>query len=223
LFNCLENIDEVINREREEKLPEFDYQVAMLSLPYILNMKSSKDIPLDEPYLKPLNRFKELDIEKKKGIINVGINWSASITGESYDGKVFDIKYLEPLFKHKKIQVYNLQVGPESQDLVDAGYEKDVIDLTSSLKTFEHTAYLINQLDLVISSDTSVAHLSGALNKEVWIPLQKMPDWRWLKKGEKSIWYKSAKLFRQKTVRQWDSVFQSVFAKMSKQFKIRIK
>jgi len=68
-----------------------------------------------------------------------------------------------------------------------------------------------------------VAHLAGAMNKKVWIPLQKMPDWRWGKKGEKSIWYKSAKLFRQKTVRQWDSVFQSIYAKMSKQFKIRIK
>ena len=223
LFKSLENIDEVISREDEENLPNFDYQVSVLSLTHILNMKSAKDIPLDEPYLKPLNSFEELDIKKQKGIINIGINWSASITGESYEGKVFDIKYLEPLFKHKKIQVYNLQVGPESKDIIDAGYQDDIIDLTSSLKSFEHTAYLINQLDLVISSDTSVAHLAGALNKEVWVPLQKMPDWRWLKKGEKSIWYKSAKLFRQKTVRQWDSVFQSIFAKMSKQFKIRIK
>jgi len=223
LFKSLPNIYSVISRESENKLPDFDYQVSILSLPYILNMKLSKDIPLDEPYLKPLNIFNELDIKKQKGIINIGINWSASITGESYDGKVFDIKYLEPLFKHKRIQVYNLQVGQESADIIDAGFENDLIDLTSELKSFEHTAYLINQLDLVISSDTSVAHLAGALNKEVWIPLQKMPDWRWLKKGEKSIWYKSAKLFRQKTVRQWDSVFQSVFAKMSKQFKIRIK
>ena len=223
LFKCLENIEDVISREDIENLPKFDFQVSILSLPFVLAMKSKKDIPLDEPYLKPLNRFENLDIKKEKGIINIGINWSASITGESYDGKVFELKYLEPLFKHKKIQVYNLQVGPESQDIIDAGYQDDIIDLSSSLKSFEHTAYLINQLDLVISSDTSVAHLAGALDKEVWIPLQKMPDWRWLKKGEKSIWYKSAKLFRQKTVRQWDSVFQSIFAKMSKQFKIRIK
>jgi len=221
LFKNLDGIDEVVYRE--DKTPAFDYQVALLSLPYVFKMKTSKDIPLDEPYLKYNKEYKDLKIQKKKGIINIGINWSASVTGESYDGKVFDLKYLEPLMKHNKINVYTLQIGQESKDIKDNGYEKDIIDLTQHIKSFDHTAYLISQLDLVISSDTSVAHLAGALNKEVWIPLQKMPDWRWGKKGEKSIWYKSAKLFRQKTVRQWDSVFQSIYAKMSKQFKIRIK
>ena len=221
LFKNLDGIDEVVYRE--DKTPIFDYQVALLSLPYVFKMKTSKDIPLDEPYLKYNNEYKELKIQKKKGIINIGINWSASVTGESYDGKVFDLKYLEPLMKHNKINVYTLQIGEEAKDIQKNGYEKDIIDLTQHIKSFDHTAYLISQLDLVISSDTSVAHLAGALNKEVWIPLQKMPDWRWGKKGEKSIWYKSAKLFRQKTVRQWDSVFQSIYAKMSKQFKIRIK
>ena len=221
LFENLDGIDEVVYRE--DKTPAFDYQVALLSLPYVFKMKTSKDIPLDEPYLKYNKEYKELKIQKKKGIINIGINWSASITGESYDGKVFDLKYLEPLMKHNKINVYTLQIGEEAKDIKENGYEKDIIDLTQHIKSFDHTAYLISQLDLVISSDTSVAHLAGALNKEVWIPLQKMPDWRWGKKGEKSIWYKSAKLFRQKTVRQWDSVFQSIYAKMSKQFKIRIK
>lgn len=82
---------------------------------------------------------------------------------------------------------------------------------------------MVKQLDLVISSDTSVAHLCGAINAPVWIPLQKYPDWRWTNKGEDTKWYPSAKLFRQKTARVWDSVFQSLYAKLSKQFKIKIK
>ena len=81
----------------------------------------------------------------------------------------------------------------------------------------------MNELDLVISSDTSVAHLAGALNKPVWIPLQKVPDWRWQNKGEISAWYPSAKLFRQKTARSWDSVFQSIYAKIFSNYKIKIK
>ena len=101
-------------------------------------------------------------------------------------------------------------------------YDK-VIDLTSKLTDFNKSAYLMSQLDLVISSDTSVAHLAGAINKEVIVPLQKVPDWRWENKGDKSYWYPSAKLFRQKTQRVWNSVFQSIYAKMNKEYKVRLK
>ena len=221
LFKNLEYIDDVVSRDNDI-LPIFDYQVSMLSLPYVLDMKTVKDIPLEEPYLFAPKQS-DIVIPKEKGIINVGINWSASVTGESYEGKVFDLKYFEPLLKNKRIKVYSLQVGSEKEDIKKCGFENDIIDLTDKLTDFSQTAALIDQLDLVISSDTSVAHLAGAMDKKVWIPLQKMPDWRWLKKGEKSIWYKSAKLFRQKTARQWDGVFQSILAKMNKEYKLRLK
>ena len=221
LFKDLDYVDEIVSRDKD-KTPQFDYQVSMLSLPYVLEMKSAKDIPLSEPYLFA-PKDTDIKIPKKKGVIDVGINWSASVTGDSYEGKVFDIKYFEPLLKNKKVNLYSLQVGPEKEDIKKAGFEDDIIDMTDKLTDFSKTASLIDQLDLVISSDTSVAHLSGAMDKEVWIPLQKMPDWRWLKKGEKSIWYKSAKLFRQKTARQWDGVFQSILAKMDREYKLNLK
>lgn len=89
------------------------------------------------------------------------------------------MKYFEPLFLNKRIKVYSLQVGPQSKDIKKYGFENNIVDLSAELDSFAKTASLINQLDIVISSDTSVAHLSGALNKEVWIALQKVPDWRW--------------------------------------------
>jgi hypothetical protein len=113
-------------------------------------------------------------------------------------------------------------VGDGSEDIKKLGFEDKIIDLTDKLTDFSKTAYLIDNLDLVISSDTAVAHLSGALNKQVWIPLQKIPDWRWTNKGETTKWYPSAKLFRQKTARVWEGVFQSLNAKLSKQYKIKI-
>jgi hypothetical protein len=116
-----------------------------------------------------------------------------------------------------------LQVGVEKQDIRKLNYEDKIIDLSDKLTNFNKTASLMKQLDLVISSDTSVAHLAAALDLEVWVPLQKVPDWRWLNKGEKTPWYNSAKLFRQKTARVWDGVFQSIFAKLNKKFKIKIK
>ena len=105
-----------------------------------------------------------------------------------------------------------------------AGLNPEITPLLKSKDAFSptKTASLINELDLVISSDTAVAHLTGALNKPVWIPLQKIPDWRWTNKGETTKWYPSAKLFRQKTARVWEGVFQSLNAKLSKQFKIKI-
>lgn len=219
--NSFENIDIFYGRDSDE-IPAFDYHFPMLSLPYLFEVKSIKDFPTKDPYLF-VKEESDLEIEKKEGMIDVGICWSASVTGESYDGKVFDIEYFRPLIEHKKFNVYSLQVGPEKQDLVKAGLDDKVIDITNKLTDFNKTAYLMNQLDFVISSDTSVAHLAGAIGKEVWVPLQKFPDWRWENKGESSYWYKSAKLFRQKTSRVWDGVFQSIYAKINKQFKVRIK
>ncbi|AXX87333.1 tetratricopeptide repeat protein [Malaciobacter marinus] len=218
LFKTIEEIDILVNRS--EDTPIFDYHLPIMSMPFILNMKSLNDLPKQMPYLKALDD-ESLKIKKDKKKIDIGICWSASITGESYDGKVFDLKYLEPLINHPKINLYSLQVGKENEHIKKYGYENEIIDLTDKLTDFSKTASLIKQLDLVISSDTSVAHLCGAINAPVWIPLQKYPDWRWTNKGESTKWYPSAKLFRQKSNRAWDSVFQSLYAKLSKQFKIK--
>ncbi len=211
LFKSIEEID--ILTHRNEPTPEFDYHLPIMSMPKLLNMKTNKDLPKQNPYLFAL-KDKELEVEKEKGKINIGICWSASITGESYDGKVFDLKYFEPILNSDKINVYTLQVGPENEDIKKLGFEDKIIDVTNKLTDFSKTASLMKELDLVISSDTSVAHLAGALDVPIWIPLQKVPDWRWGNKGETTPWYPSAKLFRQKTSRVWDSVFQSIYDKL---------
>lgn len=219
LFKCLEEID--ILTDRSENTPSFDYHLPMMSMPYVLGIKNIKELKQHKGYLKA-KKDDTFKVTKKKGTLNIGICWSASVTGESYDGKVFDLNYLEKLVKSKKVNVYSLQVGPEKEDIKKFGFENDIIDLTEQLIDFSKTASLINELDLVISSDTSVAHLTGALNKPIWVPLQKIPDWRWQNKGEKSLWYPSAKLFRQKTNRVWDSVFQSIYDKLFSNFKIKV-
>ncbi len=219
LFKCIDEIDILTNRS--EPTPAFDYHLPIMSMPYILKIKSTSQIPFKDGYLKA-KEDEEFKLEKKNGELNIGICWSASVTGESYEGKVFDLKYFERLINSDKVNVYSLQVGPENEDIKKLGYEDKVIDLTNKLADFSKTASLMNELDLVISSDTSVAHLAGALNKKVWIPLQKVPDWRWQNKGEKSQWYASAKLFRQKTYKVWDSVFQSIYDKLSSNFKIKV-
>ncbi|MFA9372921.1 MAG: tetratricopeptide repeat protein [Poseidonibacter sp.] len=219
LFRLIPQIDILTNRK--EKTPEFDFHLPIMSMPYVLGIKTVKDIPNNIPYLFS-KEDQELKLLKEENKINIGICWSASITGESYDGKVFDLKFLDKLINSENINVYTLQVGPENEDIKKYNYEDKIIDLTSKLTDFSKTASLLNELDLVISSDTSVAHLAGALNVPVWIPLQKVPDWRWQNKGNKSPWYPSAKLFRQKTARVWDGVFQSICDNIYQNFKIKI-
>lgn len=219
VFKTIDEIDVIV--DRSEETPAFDYQLSIMSMPFILDMKSIDELPKKMPYLKAIFD-KDLEIKKEKDKINIGICWSASLTGESYEGKVFDLKFFEPLMNNPKINLYSLQVGDGSEDIKRLGFEDKIIDLTHKLTDFSKTASLINELDLVISSDTAVAHLTGALNKPVWIPLQKIPDWRWTNKGETTKWYPSAKLFRQKTAKVWESVFQSINAKLSKQYKIKI-
>ena len=223
LFKGIKEID--ILTHRNEPTPEFDYHLPIMSMPKLLNMKTKKDLPKQNPYLfvqEAKEIDKDLEIKSKKGHISIGICWSASVTGESYDGKVFDLKYFEPFLNNDKITLYSLQVGPENEDIKKLGFEDKIVDLTDKLTDFSKTASLMKELDLVISSDTSVAHLAGALNVPVWIPLQKIPDWRWENKGEISPWYPSAKLFRQKNARSWESVFQSIYAKIFTNFKIKI-
>lgn len=220
LFKSIKEIDVLVGRS--EKTPDFDVHLPIMSMPYVLDMKSIKDLPKNKAYLSAKVN-KEFNVKSEKGKINIGICWSASVTGESYEGKVFDLKFLDSIILSDKINVYSLQVGPENEDIKKLGYENNIIDLTDKLTDFSKTASLMKSLDLVISSDTSVAHLAGALNVPVWIPLQKTPDWRWGNKGEISLWYPSAKLFRQKSARIWDSVFQSMTAKLYKSFRIKIK
>jgi hypothetical protein len=82
----------------------------------------------------------------------------------------------------------------------------DILQFGEVLKPFTETAALIGALDLVISVDTSMAHLAGALGKPFWVPLSYVPEWRWLLKREDSPWYPTARLFRQDEGRAWDGV-----------------
>jgi ADP-heptose:LPS heptosyltransferase len=85
------------------------------------------------------------------------------------------------------------------------GLDDKVIDLTKDLNSFDDTASLVQQMDLVITSDTSVAHLAGGLGVELWVLLTKYPDWKWENKGDSSYWYNNTTLFRQKTSMIWEA------------------
>jgi hypothetical protein len=127
---------------------------------------------------------------------------------------------LLPLFSMPGVAFYSLQIQPEggppkalrNAGLLDAG----IIDLTASIADFADTAALISELDLIITVDTAVAHLAGALGRSVWTLLPFVSEWRWSRDTEDTPLYPTMRLFRQPAPGDWDSVIHRVFEELGK-------
>ncbi len=219
LFEELSYVDDVVSRD--EELPYFDYQISLMSLPYFY--KTTKEsIPNFSPYIE--TKSKELFLNVDKKMINIGLVWGGSNTNENHTNRVLELKKFMPILNHKKINLYSLQVGEDVNEIKKLELKDDqIVDLSDRLTDFSITASVIKQLDLVISSDTSVAHLAGALDANTWVLLQKIPDWRWMMDRKSSLWYPSMKLFRQSKKGEWEDVYGEVFKALEKKYKIDIK
>ena len=114
-----------------------------------------------------------------------------------------------PLFLFKDIQFLGLQKG-NAAGQIDGFQEANVCNLGPDLETFADTAAVLAQLDLLISVDTSVAHLAGAMGMPVWMLLPHVPDWRWGLAGKHTFWYPTMTLFRQPRAKDWGSVVSEV-------------
>ena len=139
----------------------------------------------------------------------IGIAWAGNAKHIRDRERSIDLRSLLPLLDvdatfvslQKEIRAADMATLKESADIIHFGHE---------LESFSDTAALISHLDLVISVDTAIAHLAGALGKPVWILLTHVPDWRWLLDRDDSPWYPTARLFRQSETREWNSVIARV-------------
>lgn len=189
-----------------EELPPFDLQVPLLSLPYLFGT-TLETVPCDVPYLAPPPERPALwraKLPADQGF-KVGVVWGGKPVPDPF--RSCTLKALAPLAAIPGVSLYSLQVGEGG---AHAGDCPGLIDLTAGIRDFGDTAALICRLDLVISIDTSVAHLAGALGKPVWLLLPKACDWRWLMGREDSPWYPTMRLFRQKRQGEWGEVVERV-------------
>ena len=124
--------------------------------------------------------------------------------------KACSLETLSDLSQCKDITFYSLQKGDAAGQAKSPPGGMNLIDYTDEIYDFSDTAALIENLDLVISVDTAVAHLAGALGKPVWTLLPFVPDWRWLLNREDSPWYPTMRLFRQPSSGDWKSVIERV-------------
>jgi uncharacterized protein (TIGR03032 family) len=209
------------------QLTEFDTYVPLLSLPHVFGT-TLETIPAKLPYLDValLRRRKTVPLpplppgrsegihsigrEREQEILKVGLVWAGSPTHKNDRHRSCPLTEFLPVLRILGIAFYSLQKGERSQDLRQLPLECAVHDLEALSQGFGDTALRLDQLDLLISVDTSVAHLAGALGKRVWLLLCQVPDWRWGLDGETTPWYPDMRLFRQTRDGDWAGVMTRV-------------
>ncbi|NET41067.1 MAG: tetratricopeptide repeat protein [Okeania sp. SIO2B3] len=207
LFTTVSGIDELLIRG--EKLPDFDLQIPLMSLPSILGT-TLKTIPPEIPYLSvPKSIDFPIPLAPEENL-KVGICWQTNSTTETSQVRSCPVEYLQPIINIDTVNFYILQKEVSSTDLEWLNSQTKIHNLSSSFNDLADTAAAIKQLDLVITIDTVIAHLAGALGKPVWVILNFDSDWRWLIDREDSPWYPTMRLFRQPKINDWDSVFKQV-------------
>ena len=208
LMTTLVGATQVISRGNP--LPDFDFQCPLLSLPLACGTRH-ETIPSVTPYLRaPVKALKSWQARLgPKCRPRIGLVWSGRPTHKNDQNRSISLRSLIPLLDIEATFV-SLQKDVRADDARVLKDQSDLLLFDDALKNFSDTAALISNLDLVISVDTSVAHLAGALAKPVWALLPFMPDWRWLLDRNASPWYPTARLFRQDDARAWDNVIARV-------------
>jgi len=191
-------------------LPEFDLHCPLLSLPGVFETRL-ETIPSLMRYLHALpHQVMEWDTRLgKRTRPRIGLAWSGNAAHHRDQIRSINLSALSILLDVDATFI-SVQKDVRPADAAALGERKDLIQIADELRDFSDTAALISNLDLVISVDTSVAHLAGALGRPVWILLPYLPDWRWLLDRDTSPWYPTARLFRQDHARSWDGVISNV-------------
>lgn len=209
LMRGLEGVDAVI--AQGDPLPEFDLHCPLLSVPRAA-ATTLETVPRQVPYLAPPSELAAAwaaRLAKDRGW-RVGLAWAGSRAHKRDLVRSLSFAQLDRVLEVPGVSFYSLHHELDEPDAQRVGARPNLTHFGSGLAGFDATAGLIAQLDLVISVDTALAHLAGALGRPLWVLLAYTPDWRWLLDRDESPWYPSARLFRQRSPRAWDEVLARV-------------
>ena len=208
LFGSLRGVDQIVCPGDEP--PDFEVYRGIMSMPLIFGT-TLETVPNQVPYLRAdaskVRRWRKI-IEP--GGVRVGLVWAGAGGYGNDKNRSMTLERLAPLSRVEGVRFYSLQKGDAAAQAQSPPEGMEVLDLSAELTDFSETAAAIENLDLVITVDTAVGHLAGALNKPVWLMIPFFPDWRWMLTRTDSPWYPSMQLFRQQTRGDWDSVVQRV-------------
>jgi hypothetical protein len=191
--------------------PHHDYRAPMLSLPRLFGTDLAS-IPGDTPYVRVDERRRAAWHDRMRGHegINVGLAWAGNPNHSRDEYRSVALNALAPLGGVMGVRFVSLQKGDPGRWGADPPAGLELADFTAELHDFTDTAALIDALDLVISVDTALLHLSGALGKPTWALLMVPPDFRWMDAGDTTPWYPTMRLFRQRQRDDWTDVIDRV-------------
>lgn len=197
-----------------ETLPDFDLQCPLMSLPLAFRTRV-ETLPAETPYLAADPRKVE-EARARLGArsrTRIGLVWSGYAGHRNDRDRSIALRRLEPLLR-LDFEFHSLQREVRPDDLATLAEFTQVRSHQDELRDFSDTAALLSELDLVISVDTSVAHLAGALGKTTWVMLSTRPDWRWMTARKDSPWYPTLRLFRQQRPGDWDGVIAEIIEEL---------
>jgi hypothetical protein len=184
---------------------QFAAWLPIMCLPSILGIEDADSIP-PTPYLYARETFRPL-----AGDFKVGLRWAGQ-PGNAHDlMRSTHLAQWAPLLAVPDVAFYSFQFEAAAAQLGEP-VGNGIVDLAPELGDWSRTAAALEQMDLVVAVDSSLAHLAGALNRPVWIPLQAAVEWRWGLESPTTPWYPSARLFRQQRVHEWEPVFAQMAA-----------
>jgi tetratricopeptide (TPR) repeat protein len=200
----------------EEPLPPFEWTCPLMSLPLAFGT-TPDTIPAQTAYLSvPDEALRTASsIPWPTTGLRVGLVWAGNPMHPRDQYRSIPLPLLEPLLRVDGVHFFSLQMGPAAGELAAA--RAPITDLSHAIHDMADTAALMTHLDLLIAVDTAVAHLAGALGKQVWTLLPFSPDWRWLLHREDSPWYPTMRLFRQPEFGDWQAVVQMAAAALAEQ------
>jgi len=198
--------------------------IPLLSVPRYLEVSPENPL-ITEPYIKTTteltSKWQKILATEQQPII--GINWQGNPDQETTNsiGRSLPLRTFSLVAKRTKVSLLSLQKGFGSEQLDTCSFKDRFVSCQDQINDtwdFLETAAIIANCDLVITSDTSVAHLAGGMGKTTWLLLKKVPDWRWGLDGDTTFWYPSMRLFRQRERGNWNEVMERVAEALQEHF-----
>jgi tetratricopeptide (TPR) repeat protein len=209
LFGCLDGIQCILP---SDPAPAFDYHIPLLSVPYILGI-TEETINREVPYLRaPIetSRMWRERLSQHAAKRRIGICWAGNPNHVNDRNRSCRLPVLAPLGRIEGAIFYSLQKGNAAEQARHPIAGMKIMDYTAELRDFADTAGFVENLDLVVTVDTAVAHLTGALGKPLWMLTPFDPDWRWLLHRTDSPWYPTMRMIRQTERRNWNSISKAL-------------
>jgi tetratricopeptide (TPR) repeat protein len=209
LFGCFDQTQCILP---SEPATAFDYHIPLLSLPLIFGT-TEETIPREAPYLQaPIetSRMWRERLFEHAAAQRIGICWAGNPNHVNDRNRSCRLSVLAPLGRIEGAIFYSLQKGAASEQSRYPISGMKILDFTAELQDFADTAGLIENLDLVVTVDTAVVHLAGALGKPVWMLTPFDPDWRWLLNRSDSPWYPAMRIIRQTERRNWNGIAKAI-------------